>query len=81
MLAHTMWLIAKTDPLKYIFEKPALTGRIERFQMALSEYDIIYTSQKLAHHPLSDHQPLQHEFLDEHIMTMEKAGSEPDSDE
>ncbi|RDX90440.1 Retrovirus-related Pol polyprotein from transposon 17.6, partial [Mucuna pruriens] len=28
MLAHTTWLIGKTDPLKYIFEKPALTGRI-----------------------------------------------------
>ncbi|RDY14324.1 Retrovirus-related Pol polyprotein, partial [Mucuna pruriens] len=31
------------DPLKYIFEKPALTGRIARWQMALSEYDIVYT--------------------------------------
>ncbi|RDY13184.1 Retrovirus-related Pol polyprotein, partial [Mucuna pruriens] len=29
VLAHTTWLIAKTDPLKYIFEKQALTGRIE----------------------------------------------------
>ncbi|RDY07965.1 Retrovirus-related Pol polyprotein from transposon 17.6, partial [Mucuna pruriens] len=28
MLAHTTWLIAKMDPLKYIFEKLALTGRI-----------------------------------------------------
>ncbi|RDX72861.1 hypothetical protein CR513_47605, partial [Mucuna pruriens] len=26
MLAHTTRLIAKMDPLKYIFEKPALTG-------------------------------------------------------
>ncbi|RDX69989.1 Retrovirus-related Pol polyprotein, partial [Mucuna pruriens] len=46
MLAHTVWLIAKTDPIKYIFEKPALTGRIARWQMALSEYDIVYISQK-----------------------------------
>ncbi|RDY00937.1 hypothetical protein CR513_15783, partial [Mucuna pruriens] len=28
MLAHTTLLIAKMDPLKYIFEKPALTRRI-----------------------------------------------------
>jgi hypothetical protein len=25
------------DPIKYIFEKPALTGRIARWQMLLSE--------------------------------------------
>ncbi|RDX92191.1 hypothetical protein CR513_25704, partial [Mucuna pruriens] len=30
MLAHTTWLISKTDPIKYIFEKLALMGRIER---------------------------------------------------
>ncbi|KAI5443102.1 hypothetical protein KIW84_011946 [Lathyrus oleraceus] len=34
------------DPIKYIFEKPALTGRISRWQMLLSEYDIEYRSQK-----------------------------------
>ncbi|RDY05769.1 hypothetical protein CR513_10353, partial [Mucuna pruriens] len=55
------------DPLKYIFEKPALIGRIARWQMALSEYDIIYTKQKavkgralaeqLAHHPLDEYHP------------------------
>ncbi|RDY10119.1 Retrovirus-related Pol polyprotein, partial [Mucuna pruriens] len=28
MLSHTTWLVAKTDPIKYILEKPALTGRI-----------------------------------------------------
>ncbi|RDY00491.1 hypothetical protein CR513_16321, partial [Mucuna pruriens] len=82
MLAHTTWLIAKTDPLKYIFEKPALTRRITRWQMALSEYDIAYTDQKavkgsalveqLAHHPLDGYHPLSHEFLDEHIMVAEK---------
>ncbi|RDX69633.1 Retrovirus-related Pol polyprotein from transposon 17.6, partial [Mucuna pruriens] len=44
MLVHTTWLISKTDPLKYIFKKSALTRRIARWQMALSEYDIIYIS-------------------------------------
>ncbi|RDX84143.1 Retrovirus-related Pol polyprotein from transposon 17.6, partial [Mucuna pruriens] len=37
MLAHTTWLIVKTDPIKYIFEKPTLTGRIARWQMALTD--------------------------------------------
>ena len=34
------------DPIKYIFEKPALFGRIARWQMILTEYDIQYTTQK-----------------------------------
>ena len=28
MLSHTTWLISKMDPVKSIFEKPVLTGRI-----------------------------------------------------
>ncbi|KAI5396376.1 hypothetical protein KIW84_062542 [Lathyrus oleraceus] len=39
------------DPIKYIFEKPALTGRIARWQMLLSEYDIEYQSQKAIKEP------------------------------
>ena len=35
MLSHTTWLISKMDPIKYIFEKSALTGRIARWQMLL----------------------------------------------
>jgi len=46
MVNHTTWLIYKMDPIKYIFEKPALTGRIVRWQMLLSEYDIEYRFQK-----------------------------------
>ncbi|RDX68156.1 Retrovirus-related Pol polyprotein, partial [Mucuna pruriens] len=77
MLSHTTWLVAKTNPIKYIFEKLALTGWIARWQMALFEYDIIYVNQKavkgsalvehLAYHPLEDSQPLFHEFQYEHI--------------
>ena len=46
MLTHTTLLISKMDPIKYIFEKPALSGRIARWQMILTEYDIQYTTQK-----------------------------------
>ena len=41
-----MWLISKLDPIKYIFEKPSLLGRITKWQVLLSEYDIQYVSQK-----------------------------------
>ena len=47
MLSHTTWLISKMDPVKYIFEKPALTGRIARWQVLLSEFDIVYVTQKV----------------------------------
>ena len=78
MLNHTTWLISKMDPIKYIFEKPALTGRIARWQMLLSEYDIEYRSQKaikgsiladhLAHQPIEDYQSVQYDFPDEEIL-------------
>ncbi|RDY12011.1 hypothetical protein CR513_03246, partial [Mucuna pruriens] len=54
------------------------TWLVARWQMALSEYDIIYVNQKvvkrsvlvehLAYHPLEESQPLFHEFPNEHIM-------------
>lgn len=31
MLTHTTLLISKMDLIKYIFEKPALTGRVSRW--------------------------------------------------
>ena len=46
MLYHTTWLIAKLDPTKFIFEKPSLSERIVKWQVLLSEFDILYVSQK-----------------------------------
>ena len=78
MLTLTTLLISKMDPIKYIFEKPALSGRIARWQMVLTEYDIQYTTQKaikgsvladhLAHQAVDDYQSMNFEFPDENIM-------------
>src|SRR3954469_20626902 len=78
MLNHSTWLISRMDPLKYVFEKPAFTGRIARWQMLLSEYDIEYRAQKamkgsvlaeyLAHQPIDDHRSIRMDFPDEDIM-------------
>src|ERR1043165_4990723 len=57
MLTHTTLLISKMDPIKYIFEKPALSGRIARWQMILTEYDIQYTSQKAINGSVVCHTP------------------------
>lgn len=43
MLAHTIKLVSKIDPLKYLLIKSALTGRLAKWVMILSEFDIQYT--------------------------------------
>ena len=65
MLTHTTLLISKMDPIKYIFEKPALSGRIARWKMILTKYDIQYTTQKeIKGSVLADH--LAHQAVDDY---------------
>ena len=76
----TTLLISKIDPIKYIFEKPALTGRLACSQMLLLEYDIQYITQKaikgsvlakyLAHQPVEHYQPLKFDFPNEDILVI-----------
>ncbi|KAE8733240.1 Detected protein of unknown function [Hibiscus syriacus] len=78
MLYHTTWLISKLDPLKFLMESPALTGRMARWQMLLSEFDIVYVNQKaikgsviaafLASRVSDDYQPLNFNFPDEDLL-------------
>ncbi|XP_050895613.1 uncharacterized protein LOC127102259 [Lathyrus oleraceus] len=66
------------DPIKYIFEKPALTGRITRWHILLSKYDKEYHTHKeikgsfladhLAHQPIDDYQSIKFDFPDEDVM-------------
>ena len=46
MLYFTTQLISRTDPIKYIFEKPALTGKISHWQLLLFEFDIVFVVRK-----------------------------------
>ena len=71
-------LISQMDPINYIFEKPALSGRIARWKMILTEYDIQYTTQKaikgsiladhLVHQAVDDYQSMNFDFSDDNIM-------------
>ncbi|KAG8488615.1 hypothetical protein CXB51_016573 [Gossypium anomalum] len=85
MLYHTTWLISKLDPLKYMMESNALNGRMARWQILLSEFDIVYVNQKaikgsaiadfLASRALEDYEPLSFDFPNEDLMyvaTMEE---------
>ena len=78
MLCHTTWLITKIDPIKCIFEKPSLLGRVARWQVQLSEYDIQHVSQKaikvsaianfLTERASEDYEPINFDFPDEDLM-------------
>ena len=80
ILYHTIWLIARLDPIKYIFEKPSLSGRIARWQVLLSEFDILYVSQKaikgsaiadfLAERANEEYEPMSFDFPDEDLMAV-----------
>ncbi|KAG8482790.1 hypothetical protein CXB51_024036 [Gossypium anomalum] len=77
-LYHTTWLISKLDPIKYMMESPALSGRMARWQILLSEYDIAYVSQMsikgsaitdfLATQTTEEYEPLRFDFPDEDLM-------------
>ena len=92
MICHTTWLVSEMDPIKYVFEKPALTGRIARWQMLLSEYDIEYHTRKavkgrviadhLAHQPIDDQESVKYDFPDKDVMYLKmKDCDEPLPDE
>ena len=38
LLAHQVLVIAKMDPLKYLFEKPSLTGKLSRWLILLAKF-------------------------------------------
>jgi ribonuclease HI len=88
--SHTTWLISKMDPIKYIFEKPYLSNRIARWQALLSQYDIVYLTQKaikgsviadmLADQPINDYEPAGLDFPDEDILATLKENEGEDSD-
>ena len=78
MLAHTVHLIAKIDPLKYLLSKVALTGCLAKWMVILFEFDIQYVEHKaikgqaiadqLADFPLEDTTPMHIEFPNASIM-------------
>jgi len=87
MLYYTMWLISCIDPIKYIFEKPALTRRISCWQMLLSEFDIVFMTRKfikgqaiadyLADQPLTDLELLESLFPDKDALDLEPDSVDP----
>ncbi|XP_038707284.1 uncharacterized protein LOC120002596 [Tripterygium wilfordii] len=77
MLAHVNHLITKADPLKFIMSIPVLSGRLAKWALLLSEFDITFVPQKaikgqaladfLVDHPIPAEWELPEEFLDEKV--------------
>ena len=69
------------DPIKYIFERPSLTGKISCWQMLLSEFDIVFVTRRaikgqaiadyLADQPLNNPELLESLFPDEDVIALE----------
>ena len=38
--------VSRLDRIKFVFEKPALTGRLARWLLLLSEFDLKYVTRK-----------------------------------
>ena len=46
ILPFQIWVVAKMDPLKYLFEKPTLSGRLSRWLILLVEFNLKYMARK-----------------------------------
>ncbi|KAG9444934.1 hypothetical protein H6P81_016274 [Aristolochia fimbriata] len=77
LLAHLTNLISRADPLKYIMSRPILSGRLAKWALLLSEFEIYFVPKRaikgqaltnfLADHPVPAEWELTEEFSDEEI--------------
>ena len=80
MTEYSVHLISRLDPLRYFFDRPALTGRLMRWLVLLIEFDIQYVSLKsikesivtdhLALLPTSEERPVDDDFPNEEFVAM-----------
>ena len=80
ILPFQIWVVVRMDPLKYLFEKLALSGRLSRWLILLAEFDLKYVARKsIKESVMSDfctENPIKGEdgkedFLDEDILDVE----------
>ena len=80
MTEYSVHLISRLDPLRYLFDRPALTSRLMRWLVLLTEFDIQYVSQKsmkgsivadhLASLPAYEDRPIDDDFPNEEFVAM-----------
>ena len=72
---YSILLISRLDLLRYMFDRPVLTGSLMRWLVLVIDFDIQYVTQKsikgsvvadhLASLPVSNDRPINDDFLDE----------------
>ena len=77
MIEYSVHLISRLDPLRYLFNRPALVGRLMRWLVLLTEFDIHYVTQKsikgsivadhLASLPVSNGTTIEDDFPDDDV--------------
>ncbi|CAM8988114.1 unnamed protein product [Rhodiola kirilowii] len=46
MQAHTVHVVSKANPIKYILSRPVLSGRLAKWAMLLKQYDLVFVPQR-----------------------------------
>ncbi|PKI40931.1 hypothetical protein CRG98_038679 [Punica granatum] len=87
-LYHTIRLLSKADPLKYLLDSPSSMRNIAKWRCQLTEYDIEYVSRTsvkgqviadhLAEFPIEDNTPIDPNFPDEGILQVDDEGEKPE---
>ena len=80
MIEYSILLVSWLDPLRYLFDRPILTGRLMRWLVLLTKFDIQYVTRKsakgsiVADHLASllvfDDKPIDNDFPDEQIFSV-----------
>ena len=80
MIEYSTLLVSRLDPLRYLFDRPVLTGKLMKWLVLLTAFDIQYVMQKsvkwrivadhLASLPVSDDRPVDNDFPNEQFLSM-----------
>ena len=81
MLAHTIYLVTKDNPVRYLLNQSAMSGRKARWLLLLSQFDIVCTRKRpvkgqaiadlLAERAIPATGPFDVTLPDEHILAVE----------
>ena len=85
MTEYSVHLISYLDPLRYLFDRPTLVGRLMRWIVLLTEFDIQHVSEKsfkgsvvvdhLMSLPMIESRPIDDDFSDEEFVAMTSLSS------
>ncbi|XP_010648087.1 uncharacterized protein LOC104878885 [Vitis vinifera] len=80
VIEYSILFVSRLDPLRYLFDRPVLTGKLMRWLVLLTEFDIRYVTQKsvkgsivadhLASLPVFDERLIDNDFPNEQFVSV-----------